>query len=188
VGTGSREQSARDDPERKIVSMRGLNLTVILCLQTITGCAGNDDELSPAEEAVGAELTLREDLNFSTAGSERHHASNATFRRVYDRVIRRRCLPCHASGEGYTVGRLDLSTRKEAITSLFGAIWLTGDSCQDQGPMIAPGDAAASLLFRKVDPDQPSPCESKMPKGAPPLTEAEADLIANWINEGAPLE
>src|SRR5262249_30040700 len=137
---------------------------------------------------IGGEQTEKEEISLTSGDSARHDSPHVTFCHVYNRVIKQRCLPCHATGEGYTVGLLDLSTRREAIASLYGALWLTGDACQDQAPMIAPGDAVASLLFRKVDPGHPSPCESKMPKGGPPLTRAEANLIREWINEGAPVE
>ena len=55
---------------------------------------------------------------------------------------------------------------------------------------VVPGDAAASLLFNKVDTKLAGTnplCGSPMPlpAGAVPLTAAEVDLISAWITAGA---
>jgi hypothetical protein len=48
----------------------------------------------------------------------------------------------------------------------------------DNGPVIAPGDAANSLLVEMV-------ATQKMPKRGPKLTPPQVQLITDWVNQGA---
>lgn len=47
------------------------------------------------------------------------------------------------------------------------------------GPVIVPGDAHASLIVKKLTSGQ-------MPKRGPKLTSTQIQLISDWINAGAP--
>jgi hypothetical protein len=49
---------------------------------------------------------------------------------------------------------------------------------------VLPGNHAKSLMWQKVAPGV-TVCEGKMPDGTAGLTQAEADLIAAWIDAGA---
>ncbi|WP_068132283.1 c-type cytochrome domain-containing protein [Roseimaritima ulvae] len=89
-------------------------------------------------------------------------------------LLRRNCIACHHAKEAE--GGLDLETRQAMLRG--------GDS----GPAIQPGEAKASLLWQRIsgaeDPIMP-PEDNEM--GAHPLTPDEQDLIARWIDAGAPL-
>ncbi len=68
----------------------------------------------------------------------------------------------------------------------------TADAGGDGGPVllrVAPHDSADSLLFETVDAKvlgTNPPCGSAMPLGAnAPLTAAQVNLIASWIDMGA---
>ncbi|HVT45588.1 MAG TPA: hypothetical protein VMT00_14505 [Thermoanaerobaculia bacterium] len=52
-------------------------------------------------------------------------------------------------------------------------------------PRITPGDPSRSYLYLKVT-GAPSISGDRMPQGRPPLSEAELDLIRDWIRRGAP--
>jgi hypothetical protein len=135
-----------------------------------------------------------------------------TFTNVYANVIGARCTSCHAPGKsGVTAGGLDLSTAAAAYANLVNVpsagtsagsagvtcaslgIDQTADAGGDGGPVllrVVPGDSADSLIFEKVNDKllgTNPPCGSAMPLGATnaPLTQAQVNLIASWINAGA---
>ncbi|MCW5983287.1 MAG: DUF1553 domain-containing protein [Bryobacteraceae bacterium] len=83
-------------------------------------------------------------------------------------ILKQKCLQCH--GAAVAMSSLSLDTREAMLKG------------GDQGPAIAPGDAEASRLYRRVAGlEQP-----KMPM-APlaPLTAAEISTIRKWIDAGA---
>lgn len=86
-------------------------------------------------------------------------------------ILKQQCWQCH--GEAVQMSGLDLRTR-EAI--------LKGG---EKGPAVVPGNAEASLLYRRVagldKPAMPLP-------PAPPLTEREVASIKSWIEQGAKSE
>jgi hypothetical protein len=123
-----------------------------------------------------------------------------TFTNVYANVISRRCTGCHhPGGSGVTVGMLDMSTLAVAYASLVGVPAMgigagaSGITCASAMPPLArvsPNDSAHSLLFDKVNSKLQgtnAPCGSPMPLPASgvPLTQAQVNLIAAWIDAGA---
>ncbi len=80
------------------------------------------------------------------------------------RILEKNCLQCH--GAQSKMGGLILESREAALKGGVG------------GPALVPGNAAQSLLARKVN-------EGKMPVGTP-LPAADRQLIARWIDQGAP--
>jgi hypothetical protein len=125
---------------------------------------------------------------------------NPTFTNVYATIIGVRCIGCHRpGGGGVNVGGLDMSTPAAAYANLVGVAaagtgaGTSGVTCASLAPgllRVTAGDAAASLLHGKVAAKlagmQPA-CGSPMPTPATavPLTQAQVDLIAAWINAGA---
>lgn len=79
-------------------------------------------------------------------------------------LLSRHCLECHdaASAEG----GLDLSRKAPAFSG------------GDNGEAIVPGKAEASLIWELVS-------EDAMPLERPPLTDAEKQLLRDWIDAGA---
>jgi hypothetical protein len=125
---------------------------------------------------------------------------NPTFTNVYASIIGVRCTGCHRpGGSGVTVGMLDMSTLSAAYGNLVGVAaqgigaGTSGVTCASVMPplvRVAPSNSAGSLLFNKVHSKltaTPAPCGSPMPlpATATPLTGAEVDLIAAWIDAGA---
>lgn len=124
---------------------------------------------------------------------------NPTFTNVYANVISARCTSCHRPGaSGVNTGQLDMSTQAGAYANLVGVVsagigaGTSGVTCAVAAvPRVAAGNAAGSLLFSKVNSklpmQSPPPCGSPMPlpASAAPLTQAQVDLIASWINAGA---
>jgi hypothetical protein len=126
---------------------------------------------------------------------------NPTFTNVYTNIIGARCISCHKPGSsGVTVGQLDMSTPAAAYANLVGVTakgtgaGTSGITCASVNPplvRVAPSDSASSLLFNKVHSKlvaTTAPCGSPMPlpSSALALTAAEVDLIAAWVNGGAP--
>jgi hypothetical protein len=90
----------------------------------------------------------------------------AFFRQRVAPVLQNRCVACHNSKK--TRGGLDLTTRTQ---------FLAGG---DNGPVVKPGDAERSSLYRMIHGPEP-----KMPRQADPLTTAEVAAIKQWIDDGA---
>jgi hypothetical protein len=125
---------------------------------------------------------------------------NPTFTNVYASIIGVRCTGCHRpGGSGVTVGMLDMSTQTAAYGNLVGVpaqgigAGTSGVTCASVMPplvRVTPSSSANSLIFNKTHSKlagTPAPCGSPMPlpATAAPLTSAEVDLIAAWIDAGA---
>lgn len=109
----------------------------------------------------------------------------ATFTQVYSDIISPICVTCHnPQGIGFTMGKLDMSTKATAFNDLVGVAAM-GTGCGGMGTRVVAGNAADSIMFEKIDPGTPAPCGAKMPLGLAPLTAAQANEIESWINAGA---
>lgn len=123
-----------------------------------------------------------------------------TFTNVYANIIGVRCIGCHRpGGSGVAVGMLDMSTPSAAYANLVGVTaqgigaGTSGVTCASLMPpavRVVAGDADHSLIFNKVHSKlvgATAMCGSPMPlpATAAPLTAAEVDLIAAWVNAGA---
>ncbi|MEI7687540.1 MAG: DUF1549 domain-containing protein, partial [Planctomycetota bacterium] len=93
--------------------------------------------------------------------------SEADFEKQVTPILQQRCLSCHNPTK--SKGSLDLSTRNGLLEG--GA----------NGPAIVPGESAKSLLTLVVR--GPAP---KMPRQGDPLSLAEIETLARWIDAGAP--
>jgi len=79
-------------------------------------------------------------------------------------VLESRCLNCH--GGDQTREGLSVKTYADLMKG------------SDNGAVLVPGDAANSLLVELVT-------NQKMPKRGPKLTPPQAQLLADWVNQGA---
>src|SRR5262245_23817252 len=84
-------------------------------------------------------------------------------------LLARKCAQCHSQASA--LANLDLSTREAALKG------------GQHGPAIVPGDAAASLLYRRLTGRE----QPQMPLGGR-LTDPEIAVIKNWIDGGAAWE
>lgn len=91
------------------------------------------------------------------------------------------CGGCHSSG-----GAADLEGIALQLTSDVSFEMLTTlQSVQDPAlAFVVPGDPDASLLFTKVNSNNP-PVGVRMPRSLPPLSDQEVELIRLWIEQGA---
>jgi hypothetical protein len=87
-------------------------------------------------------------------------------------ILLLRCTVCH--GLRRQDGGLDLHTRAGMLKG--------GNS----GPALIPGNATASLMLRKIGSGEMPPKKGLLDAGVKPVTPAEMEKIANWINSGAP--
>jgi hypothetical protein len=85
-------------------------------------------------------------------------------------VLQESCLSCH--GPEKHKGGLRLDSKAAALKG------------GDDGPVIVPGDAAKSDLYRRIL--LPAGSDDVMPKKGDLLTKAQTDMIRDWINQGAP--
>jgi mono/diheme cytochrome c family protein len=80
-------------------------------------------------------------------------------------IFAQRCVSCHHGDK--PKGGLDLTTRQGLLTG------------GEHGPAIVPGKSGNSLLIKKMSGKKPD-----MPKGTPPLADAQVAEIAKWIDGG----
>lgn len=134
---------------------------VLAALAAARACAqAADDE--PARDSVKAAI--------ADDHSPRMAEGLELFKNGVRVLLTAHCVKCHGGDE--TEGELDLTTREGL---------LRGGS---QGPAIAPGRAADSLLYRLVT----HAAEPQMPDGAAKLPAESLDLLAKWIDCGAPYD
>lgn len=147
------------------------------------GSAGSADDGGQAGSS-GTAGTAGGAGSTSDAGAD--GAAAATWTQVYTTIISQKCTPCHttANGGGITIGKLDMTSQATAYMNLVNAP-AAGDACSGQGTRVTPGDAASSLLYKKIEPGQPAPCGAKMPLGGAELSQDEAATIESWIQAGA---
>ncbi|TWU06180.1 DUF1553 domain-containing protein [Stieleria varia] len=102
-------------------------------------------------------------LGILNCASVRSHAEDL-FRDQIAPILERRCVSCH--NDGQREGDFSLQTATSALADGF----------------IEPGDAENSHLLDLITPTNG---KAGMPKDADPLSDAERNLIRDWINDGA---
>lgn len=136
-----------------------------------------------ADGGVAADASVESDAAGEDAGDD--GAAPESFATIYTAILAPSCTGCH--GAGHRSG-LDLSTEAAAYASLYDVAAATGASNSDcEGSAlkrVEPGDAEASLLVQKVEPDPP--CGQRMPRGGASLSEEQIARIRSWVEGGAP--
>ena len=95
-------------------------------------------------------------------------ADDIDFRRDVAPILQTRCLSCHNARDRR--GGLSLQSGN--------AVRAGGES----GIVLTPGDVESSYLLDLILPEDGT---AEMPKGEPPLTSAEIDIMRQWIGAGA---
>jgi hypothetical protein len=173
--------------------MRILNIGIFSCVAVAAACSSNNNPAAPVFDSgvTPIDAPILEDVEVPEAAAPEAAApmdagaAAATFTMVYSDIISPICVVCHnPAGIGVSMGHLDMSTKAAAFADLVN-VSAMGVACGGKGTRVVPGSADNSILYKKVDPAQGSPCGSKMPLGLTPLTTAQADEIESWINGGA---
>ena len=107
-----------------------------------------------------------------TCAAAANEGTNRLFLERVAPLLERRCVSCHSGI--HPKGGLSLETAELALSG--------GDS----GPLLAPGDAANSLLLDYVAANPATGDPPAMPKGGPPLTAEDVSTLREWITDGAP--
>jgi len=94
-----------------------------------------------------------------------------------------KCLPCHATGIGSTMGKLDMSSEANAFMNLVGkTATLAPTGCGGNSVRVVPMMSAKSVLYSKVS---GATCGVRMPSGMAALSAANIATIKTWIDTGA---
>jgi len=88
-----------------------------------------------------------------------------SFAKEVQPIFEQSCVKCHGGSDGKK-GGLSLKTYDDLMKG------------GEDGQVIAPGDAANSMLVQAIE-------AGKMPKRAPKLPQAQIDAIAAWVQAGA---
>jgi hypothetical protein len=86
-------------------------------------------------------------------------------------ILADRCYSCHSLEQGKSKGGLTLDTKPG---------WEKGG---DDGPVIKPGDAEASLLVKAIGYEDP---DLQMPPKGEKLSDADIATLTEWVKMGAP--
>jgi mono/diheme cytochrome c family protein len=165
------------------------------------GSSGNTTSHATSNAGTGAQFAGNTSrggaggaTNTTNTGTTSAGAGAVTFARIYAEIIQPNCAVCHTSGSGASSGQLHMGDRLGAFTDLVGNDMLgvnaAGSACASSGlKRVTPGNAQTSLLWQKVNAKahgETPVCGNGMPATAgATLTQAQVDLIAKWINEGA---
>ena len=117
----------------------------------------------------GAVMCFAATWSLSTGVAVPQSSASLSFQEDIFPILEQRCLTCH--GESQRQAGLDLRTREGMLQG------------GDNGPVLVPGDAGESRLYRRI-----SGLEAPvMPMGGE-ISESEILTIRDWINQGAPIE
>lgn len=153
----------------------GAGIALVVLLVTAAGHFGGALTHGPDYLTERLPSPLRSVLGLgATTATMRPGEEDVARIRVFDHLIApalaERCVGCHGPSKH------DGDLRLDSYTGL-----LAGG---EGGPAVAPGNAAASELVRRIT--LPAHHEDHMPpSGRRPLTVADADLIRLWIDAGA---
>ncbi len=87
-------------------------------------------------------------------------------------ILAKNCLSCHKRGaEGYAASGFSVESYDSVMRGT------------KFGPVVSPGFSYASTLQILIE--HKGDKSINMPKGRPPLTESEVQIIGEWIDEGA---
>ena len=100
-----------------------------------------------------------------TAEPTSSNAATISFTNDVNQILQSRCVICHGGSRGTEEG-LNLTSYESLIAG------------SDNGPVIIPGDAEASLLVELIT-------KQEMPKRGPKLTPPQIQLITDWVTQGA---
>jgi hypothetical protein len=118
---------------------------------------------------------------------------------IYGPIVQHHCIGCHGPtadggpGSGIAFGHLDMSSVDAGFANLVN-VAAAGGACElidgSAGPVrVVPGNAAASLLYDKVNGFTVAPvCGSPMPKSGEIGDGGQAAVVGaiqTWINQGA---
>ncbi|MEZ6130603.1 MAG: PSD1 and planctomycete cytochrome C domain-containing protein [Planctomycetaceae bacterium] len=105
---------------------------------------------------------------FTDVATNVARADGVDFQRDVVPILQERCLSCH--NERDHRGGLSLQSQPSVLKG--------GES----GAVVVPGDADSSYLLDLLEPTDGT---AEMPKGDPPLTAAQRDVVRRWIQSGA---
>lgn len=105
-----------------------------------------------------------------------------TFTNVYNVIISGTCTGCH--GGNFPSGSLNMGAQATAYANLVN-VTSAGPACGiKMEKRVLPNDHANSLIWNKINGTQD--CGSRMPLGGGALSQEKIDLMAEWIDLGAP--
>lgn len=168
------------------------NSTTTAAASTSGGVAGSSS--SGGSSGAGDATTQPDDPTTASTGADDSSSSSETtgapavsFTTIYEQVIMTNgCNAgyCHGGGAG-GLEMTDEATTYANLVEVAGTMAQCG-----QATRVVPGAPDESILWYRVRPaalDAAEPCAQtgKMPKGMPPLGDAEAQLVHDWIAGGA---
>ena len=146
-----------------------------------SGAAESGGATEPEPTTAGSESSG----GAQEAGTEETGAADVSFTEVYEQIIMPKgCNTgyCHGGGAG-GLTMTDEATSYANLVEMVATTPVCGQSMR-----VTPGSLDESSVWYRVRPaalDDGNPCAPKMPQGSMGLTEAEAQLVDDWISGGA---
>jgi hypothetical protein len=139
---------------------------------TANGAATVRAEVRDAADNVGQSDAQTVTVNNAPAA--------ATLSQLQASIFTPICSVCHTGGGGALPASMNLSS----AAASFAALVNVPSEQQPALMRVAPGNAAASYLVRKLE-GGPNITGVRMPQGGPFLSTADVDRVKSWINAGA---
>lgn len=96
-------------------------------------------------------------------------------------VLTATCAGCHSPGGGADFFGISLQLTADVS---YGLLVNQPSVLNPELTLVVPGDASSSFFWEKVSSTSPSIGDG-MPRFAPALSQAQIDLIRDWIDQGA---
>lgn len=144
-----------------LLSVVGLTLLSGCGQQVVGGAAGDTSDVDAGMPDTGDTVSFARDIQ---------------------PILTEFCATCHVQGGAADLAGIDL----RLVQGQAYAMLRNGESQQQsEFPLVTPGDPDASWLMMKLTLNPP-PVGLRMPRFAPPLSDADLNLIRRWIEQGAP--
>ncbi|MBT9557558.1 MAG: hypothetical protein IV100_16075, partial [Myxococcales bacterium] len=141
------------------------------------------DETDGSDAVDGADVTDGADAADAVDGSDAVDGGELSFQHVYDTVfVPKGCSAgyCHGAGSG----GMQFGTHEEAYAELVNKPATVADC--GLATRVVPGAPDDSVLWARVRPESGPACSAqKMPSGTSGLDDASAQLVYDWIQDGA---
>ena len=142
----------------------GFVATLFVLVVAVTGCLGASSEVPAPEDLGVTEVAPTAEVAAPPPTAAAPAVASAGFAAGVKPILDASCVMCHGADN------------PKAGLSLVGYASLMAGSAN--GPVVVPGDAAASRLVQLVT-------DGRMPKNAEKLTPEQIQMLTDWVNGGA---
>jgi hypothetical protein len=164
------------------MSLRGFPILALALFLTLPACTEDGGSEESIAEGDGDGDTESGDGDGDPTGDG--DGDGDEFAAVYDILMMQGCTAgyCHGGGQGGLL-MTDAATSYANLVGVDATMPVCGLTTR-----VVPGDPDSSIMWMKARPiamDMGMPCAEKMPQGSMGLSDADAQVVYDWIAGGA---